>query len=74
LQNFKGLVVIDEAILIFLKDSWINELDEYPFDYYANAFKSIWFSWPDWEFVMFWRGYYNIKMNHHQCKRISQKS
>ena len=31
LQNFKGLVVIDEAYIDFSKkDSWINELDEYP--------------------------------------------
>jgi histidinol-phosphate aminotransferase len=30
LQNFKGLVVIDEAYIDFSKkDSWINELDEY---------------------------------------------
>ena len=31
LQNFKGLVVIDEAYIDFSnKESWINELDEYP--------------------------------------------
>ncbi|TDD74927.1 histidinol-phosphate transaminase [Flavobacterium caseinilyticum] len=31
LQNFKGLVVIDEAYIDFSKkDSWSNELDEYP--------------------------------------------
>ncbi|MBG6061715.1 histidinol-phosphate aminotransferase [Flavobacterium sp. CG_9.1] len=31
LQNFNGLVVIDEAYIDFSKkDSWINELDEYP--------------------------------------------
>jgi histidinol-phosphate aminotransferase len=31
LQNFKGLVVIDEAYIDFSKkQSWINELDEYP--------------------------------------------
>ena len=31
LQNFKGLVIIDEAYIDFSKkDSWINELDEYP--------------------------------------------
>ena len=31
LQNFKGLVVIDEAYIDFsTKESWINELDEYP--------------------------------------------
>ncbi|MFV8364393.1 histidinol-phosphate transaminase [Flavobacterium sp. ZT3P35] len=31
LQNFKGLVVIDEAYIDFSKkDSWISELDEYP--------------------------------------------
>ncbi len=31
LQNFKGLVVIDEAYIDFSKkDSWINEFDEYP--------------------------------------------
>lgn len=31
LQNFKGLVVIDEAYIDFSeKDSWRNELDEYP--------------------------------------------
>jgi len=31
LQNFKGLVVIDEAYIDFSKkDSWIHELDEYP--------------------------------------------
>ncbi len=31
LQNFEGLVVIDEAYIDFSKkDSWINELDEYP--------------------------------------------
>jgi histidinol-phosphate aminotransferase len=31
LQNFKGLVVIDEAYIDFSKkQSWMNELDEYP--------------------------------------------
>jgi histidinol-phosphate aminotransferase len=31
LNNFKGLVVIDEAYIDFSKkESWINELDEYP--------------------------------------------
>lgn len=31
LQNFKGLVVIDEAYIDFSKkQSWLNELDEYP--------------------------------------------
>ncbi|WP_291104223.1 MULTISPECIES: histidinol-phosphate transaminase [unclassified Flavobacterium] len=31
LQNFKGLVVIDEAYVDFSKrESWLNELDEYP--------------------------------------------
>ena len=31
LKNFNGLVVIDEAYIDFSKkDSWINELDEYP--------------------------------------------
>jgi histidinol-phosphate aminotransferase len=31
LQNFKGLVVIDEAYIDFsTKESWLNELDEYP--------------------------------------------
>ena len=31
LQNFKGLVVIDEAYIDFSKkDSWLSELDEYP--------------------------------------------
>ncbi|PKP28714.1 MAG: histidinol-phosphate transaminase, partial [Bacteroidetes bacterium HGW-Bacteroidetes-18] len=31
LQNFKGLVVIDEAYIDFSKkESWINEFDEYP--------------------------------------------
>jgi histidinol-phosphate aminotransferase len=31
LQNFKGLVVIDEAYIDFsTKQSWLNELDEYP--------------------------------------------
>ena len=31
LQNFRGLVVIDEAYIDFSKkESWINELDEYP--------------------------------------------
>lgn len=31
LQNFRGLVVIDEAYIDFSKkDSWSNELDEYP--------------------------------------------
>jgi histidinol-phosphate aminotransferase len=31
LQNFKGLIVIDEAYIDFSKkESWINELDEYP--------------------------------------------
>ena len=31
LQNFKGLVVIDEAYIDFsTKQSWMNELDEYP--------------------------------------------
>jgi histidinol-phosphate aminotransferase len=31
LQNFNGLVVIDEAYIDFsLKQSWVNELDEYP--------------------------------------------
>jgi histidinol-phosphate aminotransferase len=31
LQNFKGIVVIDEAYIDFSnKQSWINELDEYP--------------------------------------------
>jgi histidinol-phosphate aminotransferase len=31
LQNFKGLVVIDEAYIDFAnKESWINELEEYP--------------------------------------------
>ncbi|MFV8372016.1 histidinol-phosphate transaminase [Flavobacterium sp. LB2P74] len=31
LKNFKGLVVIDEAYIDFSKkESWINELDEYP--------------------------------------------
>lgn len=31
MQNFKGLVVIDEAYIDFSKkDSWINEFDEYP--------------------------------------------
>ena len=31
LQNFKGLVVIDEAYIDFsTKESWINEIDEYP--------------------------------------------
>ncbi|SHG23023.1 histidinol-phosphate aminotransferase [Flavobacterium segetis] len=31
LQNFKGLVVIDEAYIDFSKkESWINELDKYP--------------------------------------------
>jgi len=31
LQNFKGLVVIDEAYIDFSKkESWLNELDEYP--------------------------------------------
>ena len=31
LQNFKGLIVIDEAYIDFSKkESWMNELDEYP--------------------------------------------
>ncbi|MDF1518574.1 MAG: aminotransferase class I/II-fold pyridoxal phosphate-dependent enzyme, partial [Lutibacter sp.] len=31
MQNFKGLVVIDEAYIDFSKkESWINEFDEYP--------------------------------------------
>jgi histidinol-phosphate aminotransferase len=31
LQNFNGLVVIDEAYIDFSKkQSWVNELDEYP--------------------------------------------
>lgn len=31
LQNFKGLIVIDEAYIDFAKkQSWMNELDEYP--------------------------------------------
>ena len=31
LQNFKGFIVIDEAYIDFSKkESWINELDEYP--------------------------------------------
>ena len=31
LQNFKGLIVIDEAYIDFSKkQSWLNELDEYP--------------------------------------------
>jgi histidinol-phosphate aminotransferase len=31
LQNFKGLVIIDEAYIDFSKkESWLNELDEYP--------------------------------------------
>lgn len=31
MQNFKGLLVIDEAYIDFSKkDSWINEFDEYP--------------------------------------------